>query len=262
MKNGSYVQGWYNDLTRGGESAGIGSASYDYYLGGDPFGWTPEVSSVRAPIPNDGAVLLALNPYTGKVSTQIPAANQYFAGGDTGWASHASLGTPEDFANASGTTVTAESEPIEEGASSNDHIFFSTERRGMYMGLYMSISKDGTLLTTKDPYIPMDQANDPYFVNEGETIGLETGDVFEYHPDTPSWSPVWAKGRDARLYTGYGFPGIWFGQAGGAGMRYVGFVLDGYFGWVKLQISGDRAGLILKEYYFDFDAASGSRTVG
>ena len=51
-------------------------------------------------------------------------------------------------------------------------------------------------------------------------------------------------------------------QAGDAGTHYVGFALDGYFGWVKLQISGDRAGLILKEYYFDFNATSGGGTLG
>ena len=40
---------------------------------------------------------------------------------------------------------------------------------------------------------------------------------------------------------------------GGAGQRGIGFELDVHHGWMRNYVSGDRAGLVLKEYYFEAD---------
>ena len=243
-------QGTHQDYTDGGSSAGIGSASYDYWISNGPWNAPPASGFGDQSWDNEGAVLLAFNPYTGEVFTEIAQNHQYFnPRGRYDGGGHASLGTAAAFKATGGTYPTAANSPLPAGAISEDTIAFTTELRpngagNWVVGMYAQASADGAVLGEFDPGHAGISSYNPHFLSAGEEVG--SSGSFD--------------GEDIRVYCGYiGWGGAaWMGQFGGAGERGIGFEIDGYRGWVKINISGDRSGLILKEYYFEGAAISRS----
>ena len=235
--------GIHKDFTDGGKTKGVGSASYDYWISHGPWNAPPALGFGDQTGDNEGAVLLALNPYTGAIFTQVGANDQYFnPGGSYGGGGHGSFGTPSDFVAAGGIYPDAENNPLPDSLPDGDLIVFTTELRpdggGNYVvGMYAIASSDGAILGEFDPGHAGINTYNPHFLSSGETVG--SSGSFD--------------GADIRVYCGYiGWGGCcWFGQFGGAGQRGIGFEMDGYKGWIRIEVSGDRAGLVLKEYYFE-----------
>jgi len=234
--------GTHEDYTDGGNAAGVGSASYDYWISHGPWSAPPVSGFGDQSADNEGAVLLAFNPYTGEVFTEIARNHQYFnARGAYNGGGHGSLGTAESFLASGGLFPTAATHPMPPDAISENTIAFTTELRpngagNWVVGIYAQASADGAILGDFDPGHAGINTYNPHFLSSGEEVG--TSGSFE--------------GQDIRIYCGYiGWGGAaWMGQFGGAGERGIGFELDGYRGWVRISVSGDRSGLILKEYYF------------
>ena len=241
-------RGTHQDYTEGGSRAGIGSASYDYWISNGPWNAPPASGFGDQSWDNEGAVLLAFNPYTGEVFTEIAQNHQYFnPRGRYNGGGHASLGTAEAFKAAGGTYPTAANNPLPAGAILEDTIAFTTELRpngagNWVVGMYAQASADGGVLGEFDPGHAGISSYNPHFLPAGEEVGISGSFA----------------GEDIRVYCGYiGWGGAaWMGQFGGAGERGIGFEIDGYRGWVRINISGDRSGLILKEYYFEGAAFS------
>jgi hypothetical protein len=238
--------GIHKDFTDGGKTKGVGSASYDYWISDGPWNAPPALGFGDQSWDNEGAVLLALNPYTGEIFTQVAANDQYFnPEGSYSGGGHRSLGLPSDFKAAGGIYPDAENNPLPDSLADGNLIVFTTELRpdggGNYViGLYAIASYDGAILGEFDPGHAGITTYNPHFLRSGETVG--SSGSFD--------------GADIRVYCGYiGWGGAaWFGQFGGGGQRGIGFELDGKRGWIRIDVSGDRAGLVLKEYYFDAEA--------
>ena len=238
--------GIYRDFTDGGTKAGVGSASYDYWISDGPWNAPPAQGFGDQSWDNEGAVLLAINPYTGEIFTQVAANEQYFNPiGNYSGRGHSSFGLPIDFAGAGGIYPDKENNPLPDKFPEGDLIVFTTELRpdgsGNYVvGMYAMATTDGAILGEFDPGHAGINTYNPHFLSDGEVVG--SSGSFD--------------GADIRVYCGYiGWGGAaWFGQFGGAGQRGIGFQLDGYYGWMRIDVSGDRAGLVLKEYYFEAEA--------
>jgi hypothetical protein len=235
--------GIHKDYTDGGKTKGVGSASYDYWISDGPWNAPPAAGFGDQSGDNEGAVLLALNPYTGEIFTQVGGNDQYFnpAGAYSG-GGHGSFGTAAQFATDGGIYPEAQNNALPDDAAAGDMIVFTTELRpdggGNYVvGMYAMASADGAILGDFDPGHAGINTYNPHFLSSGESVGASGS--FD--------------GADIRVYCGYiGWGGCcWFGQFGGAGQRGIGFELDGYKGWIRIDVSGDRAGLVLKEYYFE-----------
>ncbi len=237
------TDGVHHDYTAGGTLAGIGSASYDYWISRGPWNAPPASGFGDQSADNEGAVLLAFNPYTGEVFTQIAAPDQYlnplasYSGGG-----HSSLGSAAEFLSRGGIYPTAATHPLPLDAFSDNTIAFTTELRpdgagAWVVGLYAQASEDGAILGRMDPGHAGIATYNPHFLQAAEEVG-----------SAGSFS-----GSDIRVYCGYiGWGGAaWMGQFGGAGEKGIGFELDGHLGWARVLVSGDRAGLILLEYYFE-----------
>ena len=238
--------GIHKDFTDGGKTRGVGSASYDYWISDGPWKAPPALGFGDQSGDNEGAVLLALNPYTGEIFTQVAANEQYFnPTGNYSGRGHSSFGSPIDFAAAGGIYPDKENNPLPDEVPDEDLIVFTTELRpdgsGNYVvGMYAMATTDGAILGEFDPGHAGINTYNPHFLSDGEVVGASGS--FD--------------GADIRVYCGYiGWGGAaWFGQFGGAGQRGIGFELDGHKGWIKIDVSGDRAGLELKEYYFAAEA--------
>ena len=234
--------GTHKDYTEGGTVAGIGSASYDYWISHGPWHAPPASGFGDQSWDNEGAVLLAFNPYTGEVFTEVSRNDQYFnSRGTYNGGGHTSLGSPASFRASGGLFPTAATHPMPADAISDNTIAFTTELRpngagNWVVGMYAQASEDGSILGEFDPGHAGINTYNPHFLSTGEEVG--SSGSFE--------------GEDIRVYCGYiGWGGAaWMGQFGGAGQRAIGFEMDGHRGWVKINVSGDRSGLILREYYF------------
>lgn len=235
--------GTHKDYTDGGNTAGIGSASYDYWISHGPWFAPPASGFGDQSRDNEGAVLLAFNPYTGEVFTEIARTHQYFnPEGTYNGGGHGSLGTASSFGASGGLYPTAEDKPMPGDAISENTIAFTTELRpngggNWVVGMYAQASADGAILGNFDPGHAGISTYNPHFLSNGEEVG--SSGSFD--------------GEDIRVYCGYiGWGGAaWMGQFGGAGERGIGFELDGHKGWARIAVSGDRSGLILREYYFE-----------
>ena len=149
--------GTHEDYTDGGKTAGIASASYDYWISHGPW-YAPPVSGFGDQSPdNEGAVLLAFNPYTGEVFTEISRNHQYFnTRGAYNGGGHGSLGTAASFLASGGAFPTAATHPMPSNAISEDTIAFTTELRpngagNWVVGIYAQASADGAILGEFDP---------------------------------------------------------------------------------------------------------------
>ena len=235
--------GTHVDYTVGGSTPGVGSASYDYWISDGPWNAPPASGFGDQSGDNEGAVLLAFNPYTGEVFTEIGRNEQYFnprsaySGGG-----HSSLGSAADFKASGGIYPTAATHPLPANAALENTIAFTTELRpngagNWVVGMYAQASADGAVLGEFDPGHAGIATYNPHFLSPGEEVG--SAGSFD--------------GADIRVYCGYiGWGGAaWMGQFGGAGERGIGFEMDGYRGWASVTVSGDRAGLVLREYYFE-----------
>jgi hypothetical protein len=247
--------GTHMDYTNGGATAGVGSASYDYWISSGPASWDGGPDSGFGhqsgvhPGVAAGEVLLAFDPYTGEVYSGVAATDQYFnAGGTYSGGGHSSLGDAASHAAAGGTYVTAESNPMPATAVLDNMIVFTAELRAdgdWTTGLFYMASADGAVNGVHD--------------GGGGHAGIDTYDPVHLSAgEEPGTNGAMAT-TDVRLYAGYiGWGGAaWSGQWGSAGTRGLGFEMDGLQGWLTVNISGDRTGVILQEYYFEGSSGGG-----
>ncbi len=279
--DGTYVQ--FGPLDLAGNNLGVGSETYDAWVAnagifpGIGIGGTNRTVDGR-----NGSVMLALNPYTSEVWTDVPAEHRaYTSTTYTGQQAlsrkMASSGVPDDTEtgdineslvlsgipddiNTSGFNERyLGSAPvtnyIEASVAdySNDVIFITGETTqyswGWDFGAWVNISPDGGLLGTYDwTPEPVDGAP-PIAVAHPQNAGPGTAVAVNGNNDF----------ANTRTYGYNGYAGGWgyTGQSGTSAERIFGFEMDNIAGWIKLGFSGHRTGVRLMEYYFDYGFAPG-----
>jgi hypothetical protein len=266
---GAGVHQQYGPQDDNGNYLGMSSDSYDWYV--DPgFSYTyPLDNSYGAPSGWDGFVLLALNPYTGEVWTDVPDIYQsanpatHVANGGVydGHTGNTVISGPSGLPDDPGTPDVDESLVYSDymtnhtppaGGLAQDCIYITGEHRyddgGGYFGAFVSASADGALLTGGyDGEFPAGTQN--YYrgdVPAGNVIDATTpGTWVDGDPNTSAFGYVGA--HNWWYYTGTG---------GSSSLQTYAFEMDGSYGWVKMAFSGDRTGVRLMEYYFDAPATT------
>ena len=262
---GKHVQ--YGPQDDNGDYQGVVSESYDWYV--DPgFSYIyPIDETFSGPFGYDGYVMLALNPYTGEVWTEVPVAHQAYNPAST-YSGHGPLAAssgPSGLPDDPGTPGVDESlvwsenvsnlTPSPTGITSNC-IFISGEHRwddnGGIFGAWVSTSSDGGLLSmpgTADWY--GDGVRDGYNMPAGMDVRTYTA----ADPDNPTGVDLDFSNAPGTTTTVHGYVGAhnWWYYTGtaGSGSGYYGFEMDGIKGWIKMNFSGHRSGVRLMEYYFD-----------
>ena len=275
---GSGIHMQYGPQDSGGNYMGIASESYDFYndaIYGTGWGNNfPTWSGAQRP--PDGAgygyVLLAFNPYTGEVWSDIPTAHQALdpASSYTGHAPSVSKTGPSGLPDDPGTPG------IDESIVQSDVVQYGTT----------SFLSDCVYITGE--FIP--RPNDgvvvePFgsFVNTSADGGVLSVDPWVTY--NTSWGALLPAGADVRPYTAgdparpagmygdpggdldfdhnktWGYTGFWnwswgyySGDVGGVANSVFGFEMDGIKGWMRLDFAGHRTGVRLTEYYFDYQA--------
>jgi len=208
----------------------VSSESYDWWVDGG--GWdnimplplgTP--GGYVTPAGFEGYILLALNPYTGEIWTEVSAADQHVP------TSSALTGSPLLNNTPSATGL------------SEDCVFITASHHwdggGGYFGAFVNVSADGSIRQGGyDGAFPAGQDN--YYL-----YGHSAGEVIDGTGD-------WAGGVNSSFFGHVGAHNWWgYTGTGGGSAASVGFELDGIYGWMSLSFSGDRSGVTLNEYYFD-----------
>ncbi len=227
------VGGGIHQVYGGGN--GIASESYDWWVDGG--GWDNTFPKTLgsaggsvAPSGFEGFIMLALNPYTGEVWTDVPLTHQALnpAGSYSG---HAPTFTSADWVSNLTPSATGISE---------DAIFITGEFRsdgyGAF-GSFVTVSSDGAVLGTPDGY-GGHAGIDSHLPNN-----LAVGTLIE-----PAGSMEWT--NDLYGHVGW-FSGWGYAGTDGGGTGNYGFEMDGIKGWISLNFSGNRTGVRLNEYYFD-----------
>ena len=246
----------YGPQDTGGNYMGIASESYDPWVDG---GQWDSIFPAGAPSPNtwptdplaDGYVLLALNPYTGEVWTDVPLEHQAHnpAGSYSGHGQGTMISGPSGLPDDPGTPGVDESLVYSDWVSNltvpvtgylQDCIYVTAELylEGQYQfGTFITASPDGAILAGSDYYDPADHLQ----MSVGQTVEASAGvfvdDVI---------------GLIGTAYQGGGYSGTW-----GSTVGKMGFEMDGIKGWVRFDYSGQRCGVRLTEYYFDLPSLPG-----
>jgi hypothetical protein len=276
---GDGVHHQYGPQDVDGNYMGVVSETYDAYVDGGFYSLYPQRGVNFTPLGNNGGVMLALNPYTGEVWTDVPIEHQAYA--DAGYSGHAPLshftgdsGLPDD----PGTPDIDESIVMSEmvstivpggGDYTNDVIYVTGELVELaygysYHGAMVHTSPDGGILAYAhhNGGTPVDGST-AHPIGKAPNLGdannpsAPTYEVREYaagDPESPNPSYDLTF-DDSRAWgiAGWTRFGHWVGQDGGK-YGYFGFEMDGYKGWLKLSFSGHRTGVCLTEYYFDAPA--------
>jgi hypothetical protein len=221
----------------GGTAVGISSESYDWYVDYDwdsvfPLPLGTEGGNVT-PAGFEGYILLALNPYTGEIWTDIPNELQAAGGVGGSYTGHASslTGTPLLNTTASATGL------------SEDCVFITASHHwdggGGYFGAFVNVSADGSIRHAgSDGIFPAGQEN---FYLQGHSVG-----------DPIDGTGNWAGGVNSSFFGHVGAHNwMWYTGTGGGTSASVAFELDGYYGWMDLSFSGDRTGVTLNSYGFE-----------
>jgi len=265
----------YGPQDTGGNYMGIASESYDFYVDalwgntgwGDNF---PTWSGDQRP-PDGvgfGYVLLAFNPYTGVVWSDIPTEHQALdpASSYTGHAPTVSKTGPSGLPDDPGTPDVDESivqsEVVQYAATPFDAdcvyitgAFLPRPDDGIFLeafGSFVQTSSDGGILSTTGWPV---YAGGPALLQTGEEVRTySAGD-----PDRPDcFDPGDTGDLTFEQTKGWGYTGFWewswgyyAGSNGGVADTIVGFEMDGRQGWMRLDFAADRTGVRLTEYYFD-----------
>ncbi len=242
--SGKHVQ--YGPQDTGGNYMGIASESYDPWVDGAQWDTVfPAGGTSPNTWPTDpgatGYVLLALNPYTGEVWTDIPVTHQAHnpSGTYSGHGQGTMISGPSGLPDDPGTPGVDESLVYSDWVSNQtvpatgyleDCIYVTAELYldGQYQfGTFITASPDGGILGD-DYYDPGDHIQ----MSVGQTVdGLFIDDVI---------------GLIGTAYVTGGYSGTW-----GSTVGKMGFEMDGIKGWVRFDYSGQRCGVRLTEYYFD-----------
>jgi hypothetical protein len=259
---GSGIHMQYGPQDANGDYLGIASESYDPWVDGTQWDTVfPTVGVSTSPNPRpyrdagtdaDGYVLLALNPYTGEVWTDIPeqhrAYNADSTPNTTTYTGHAGTtvisgpsglpddpGTPDVDESLVYSDVVTNMTPSATGYT-DDCIYFTAElwlETQYQFGGFAGTSADGGILVDNTYYTPADP------------LLMSTGQAVEATGSRPFLTEVIGP-----IGTAYDWGG-WSGGWGSATATY-GFEMDGIKGWIRGQFSGHRTGFRLTEYYFDF----------
>ncbi|HDZ20253.1 hypothetical protein LCGC14_0018520 [marine sediment metagenome] len=240
---GIHVQ--YGPQDTSGNYMGIVSESYDAYSDN---GWYDTFPADISTAPNgeEGHVLLALNPYTGEVWTDVPLTHQAYnpSGTYSGHSPGVMISGPSGLPDDPGTPDVDESLVYSDWVSNlivpstgylEDAIYVTAQRIPGVQdngGTYVTTSPDGGILA--DPFWFPEPA-DPIYLSQGQEVVESGGNVFLEE----------VIGRICAF--------DWLGWRGGWGSYNgtLGFEMDGIKGWIKFNYSGNRSGVRLTEYYFD-----------
>ena len=275
---GGGVHMQYGPQDTNGDYMGIASESYDFYsdaIYGTGWGNNfPTWSGDQRP--PDGAgygyVLLAFNPYTGEVWSDIPNTHQALnpAGTYSGHAPSVSKTGPSGLPDDPGTPG------IDESIVQSDVVQYE----------YRSFESDCVYITAEFLPRPNDTVTvEPFgsFVNTSADGGVLSVDPWVTY--NTGWGALLPDGAEVRTYTAadpnrpvgmygdpggdldfdhnktWGYTGFWnwswgyyAGDEGGVADSIFGFEMDGIRGWMRLDFSGNRSGVRLTEYYFDLVA--------
>ncbi len=225
-----------------GGGVGIGSESYDWYVDGGQ--WDAYIKPMTTEIPfggtlpagtNEGVVLLALNPYTGELWTDVDQTHQA-CDPNSSYNGHAQSTYLEG-----GEYITNHT-PSATGYTENV-IMFTSEHRwddgGGLFGMFVQGSSDvkfladggeGTWAGLPERYEKTLAVGDVIDANSGEWADASTNG-FIGHVGAHNW---W-------WYTGTAYS---YGT--------LAFEMDGIYGWVRYARAGERSGVRLIDYYFDY----------
>ena len=272
---GDGVHKQYGPQDTGGNYMGIASESYDFYSDGIyGTGWGdnfPTWSGDQRP--PDGAgygyVLLAFNPYTGDVWSDIPATHQALDPAST-YTGHAPSvnktgpsGLPDDPGTPDVDESIVQSDVVQYGTTSffEDCVYITGEflprpNDGVNdepFGSFVNTSMDGGILSV-DPWVT-------YNTSWGALLpdGAEVRDYAAADPDRPAGMYQDPGGDlDFDHNKAWGYTGFWnwswgyySGDVGGVANSVFGFEMDGIKGWMRLDFAANRTGVRLTEYYFD-----------
>ena len=261
---GAGVHMQYGPQDAGGNYMGIASESYDFYsdamVASPPTGWGdafPTWSGAQRP-PDGigyGYVLLAFDPYTGEVWSDIPAVHQLLdpAANNIGHTPTVGISgvdggdnpVQSDFVVADLARGFAEDCVYITGA-------FIPAPPGIYaepFGSFVQTSSDGGLLSTTGWPVyaggaalmsPGDEVR-PYAA--GDPLRPSCYDAGDTGDLTFDQTKTWGS-------TGF-WQGYYAGHNGGVADTLMGFEMDGIKGWMRLDFAADRTGVRLTEYYFD-----------
>jgi hypothetical protein len=247
---GIHVQ--YGPQDTGGNFMGIASESYDPWADGGQWDTVfPAGGTSPNTWPTDpdatGYVLLALNPYTGEVWTDVPLTHQAHnpAGTYSGHGQGTMISGPSGLPDDPGTPGVDESLVYSDWVSNltpsatgyaQDCIYVTGEiyLDGQYQfGTFVTASPDGGIL------------GDAYY-DPGDHIQMSVGQAVD------TSSGVFIDDVIGLIGTAYvtgGYSGTW-----GSSVGKIGFEMDGIKGWLRFDYSGSRTGVRLTEYYFDLVA--------
>jgi hypothetical protein len=250
----------YGPQDAGGNYLGIASESYDFYTDfgtgwGDSF---PTWSGTQTP-PDGigyGYVLLAFNPYTGQVWSDIPVAHQALdpANSFTGHTPTVGL----TGVDSGGNPIASDVVQYDSATYGTDCVYitgaFIPAPTGIVVsafGSFVQTSSDGGILST---------AGWPVYA--GGSALMEPGDEVRNYaagdPDRPDcFDPGDTGDLNFNQTKTWGYSAFWdevwgyAGSNGGAADNLIGFEMDGKKGWMRLDFSAHRTGVRLTEYYFD-----------
>jgi hypothetical protein len=211
-------------------TVGMSSESYDWWVdGGSWDGIMPLPLGTEGgyvtPAGFEGYLLLALNPYTGEIWTEVGAADQHVP------TSSALTGAPVTNMTPSATGL------------SEDCIFITASHHwdggGGYFGAFVNSSADGSIRHAgSDGIFPAGQEN---FYLQGHSAG-----------DPIDGTGNWAGGVTSSFFGHVGAHNWWgYTGTGGGTSASLAFELDGNYGWMDLSFSGDRSGVTLNSYGFE-----------
>jgi hypothetical protein len=261
--DGLHVQ--FGPQDANGNYLGIASESYDPWV--DPGQWEPVFPTLgTSTSPNtrpyrdegtaaEGYIMLALNPYTGEVWTDIPVEHRAYNADSTpntttytGHAGNTVISGPSGLPDDPGTPDIDESlvysdvvtnmTPSITGYDDNC-IYFTAElwEEVQYQfGGFAGTSPDGGILVDNTYYTPAD----PLLMSVGQTVEETPGRPFSTEVIGP-------------MGTAYIDWGQWSGGWGST-VATFGFEMDGIKGWLRADFAGNRTGVRLTEYYFDIPA--------
>jgi hypothetical protein len=225
-----------------GGGVGIGSESYDWYVDGGQ--WDTYIKPMTTEIPfggtlpagtNEGVVLLALNPYTGELWTDVDQTHQA-CDPNSSYNGHA-----QSTYLPGGEYITNHT-PSATGYTENV-IMFTSEHRwdggGGLFGMFVQGSSDVNFLAEG---------------GEGNWAGLDeryeksmsVGDVID--ANSGEWASASTNG-----FIGHVGAHNWMWYTGTAySTGTLAFEMDGIYGWIRYVKAGERSGVRLLDYYFDF----------
>ncbi len=288
--DGTHVQ--FGPQDANGDYLGITSESYDYSYAPDYDGLAIFPAGGAAPSGYEGYMLMAFNPYTGEMWTDIPVEHQATNPASEGtYIGHSPAtplsgpsGLPDDPATPDVDESLVWSDYLSNNTSSatgltQDCIYIGVEYHpagdGVNVGLgnYVYASPDGGILSYYSSWDPVgDNGREDYDMQVGEEVRAwaeneegapnghwetiydpYTGQVIDEVWTSPALEFGDPSDPDAAVWgLTYWYDSLGWRGRSGSGDAFYGFEMDGIKGWMRLKFTGFVSGVRVMEYYFDY----------